>query len=93
MIMILPFIRIIIMNYKYICVIIMTIYYICHMYHIHVYSIVSRQIAMNVTLPIVPSTVKDIPLTHHTAFKHYSYHKHTLSLFYKKRREGQRHIR
>jgi hypothetical protein len=89
MFMILPFIRIIIMKYKYICIIIMTIYYVCHMYHIHVYSIVPRQIAMNVTQP-VPSQLNSVPLTHHNAFKHYSYHKHTLSLFYKKRREGQR---
>jgi hypothetical protein len=90
MIMILPFIRIINMKYGYICIIVIVIYYICHMYHIH--SIVPRQIAINTTLPIIPSTLNSVPLTHNE-FKHYSYHKQTLSLFYKKRREGQRHIR
>jgi hypothetical protein len=90
---ILPFIRIVIMKYGYIYIIVVTIYYVCHMYDIHVYAIVPRQIAINTTLPIIPSTVKDIPLTDHNTFKHYSYHKHTLSLFYKKRREGRRHIR
>jgi hypothetical protein len=78
------------MKYKYICVIIMTIYYvyyICHMYHVHVSPISKRIVpVMNATLPIVSPTLKDI----HTS---YSYHKQTLSLFYKKRREGQRHIR
>lgn len=79
------------MKYKYVCVIIITIYYICHMYHIHTYSIVPRPIAMNVTQP-VPSPLNSVPLKHHNAFKHYSYHKQTLSLFYKKR-QGQHHIR
>jgi hypothetical protein len=84
------------MKYKYICVVIMTIYYvyyICHMYHIHVHSMAPRKITtMNITQPIVPSILKAVSLTHHNVSKHYSYHKQTLSLFYKKRREGQRHI-
>jgi hypothetical protein len=82
------------MKYKYICVIIMTIYYvyyICHMYHVHMYSIVPRQIAMNETL-LVPSPFKNVTITYHNPYNHYSYHKQTLSLFYKKRREEQRHI-
>jgi hypothetical protein len=78
------------MKYKYICVIIMTIYYIYyiwHMYHVHTYSMVHRQIAMNITQP-VPSPFKNVTI-YHNPYKHYSYHKQTLSLFYMKRREGQ----
>ena len=71
---------------------------ILHMYYVHVYTYHTypskRMVAvMNVTQPIMPnSTLKEV--TYYNPYKHYSYHKQTLSLFYMKRRgKGQPHIR
>jgi hypothetical protein len=89
MVVILIFIRIITMKYRYICAIIfITIYYVYYMYHVHVYSIVPKQIisVMNVTSPIVLPTPTLKDALYRDATKHYSYHKQTLSLFYMKRR-------
>jgi hypothetical protein len=70
-------------KYVYLAIIMMTI---LHMYYVHVYHTYpsKRMVAvMNVTQPIVPnSTLKEV--TYYNS--PYSYHKQTLSLFYRKRR-------
>jgi hypothetical protein len=77
-------------KYVYLAIIIMTI---LHMYYVHAYTYPSKRMVsvMNVTQP--NSTLKEV--TYYNPYKHYSYHKQTLSLFYMKRRgKGQRpHIR
>ena len=79
-------------KYVYLAIIMMTI---LHMYYVHVYTYPSKRMVtvMNMTQPIVPnSTLKEV--TYHNPYKHYSYHKQTLSLFYMKRRgKGQPYIR
>ena len=69
-------------KYVYLAIIMMTI---LHMYYVHVYTYPSKQMVavMNVTQPI-PSPFQNG--TYHNPYKHYSYHKQTLSLFYMKRR-------
>jgi hypothetical protein len=83
------------MKYKYVYLAIM-IMTILHMYYVHAYTYHTypskRMVAvMNVTQPIPSPFQND---TYHNPYKHYSYHKQTLSLFYMKRRgKGQPHIR
>jgi len=71
-------------KYVYLAIIMMTI---LHMYYVHTYTYPSKQIvpATNVTIP----ALKDV--TYRNAS--YSYHKQTLSLFYKKRGQAQRQHR
>ena len=78
-------------KYVYLAITMMTI---LHMYYVHAYHTYpsKRMVAvMNVTQPI-PSPFQNDTITYHNPYKHYSYHKQTLSLFYMKRRgKGQRH--
>jgi len=70
-------------KYVYLAIIMMTILHMCY---VHIGPMPKRMVAvMNMTQPIMPnSTLKEV--TYYNPYKHYSYHKQTLSLFYRKRR-------
>jgi hypothetical protein len=80
-------------KYVYLAIIIMTI---LHMYHVHIGPVPKRIVpVLNATF-YIPSSFQNVTITSYNAYKHYSYHKQTLSLFYMKRRrqrQEQHHIR
>ena len=77
-------------KYVYLAIIMMTI---LHMYYIHAYTYhtyPSKRMVTIMNVTTIPSPFQNGTITYHNPYKHYSYHKQTLSLFYMKRRQAQR---